>query len=212
MIEELPRRTAGVTPPNPAQVDNAYRRRSVRVLPGQYFDSETGKHYNYFRDYDPSIGRYNESDPLGLKAGINTYSYVKADPLKSRDLFGLRDAPWEPDPPGQRPDFLLPPLGSGPDCPPRRASPGEILGGGMGGLGGLGFVLGGATGLGIGLAEATHFGAIGGLVVADATAGGAIAGGVIGAAVGAVGALGYLGYLHYFPPDISPPPKGCPCP
>ncbi len=51
VIEELPRRTAGVTLLNPAQADDAYRGRSIRLLPGQYFDAETGKHYNYYRDY-----------------------------------------------------------------------------------------------------------------------------------------------------------------
>src|SRR4030095_2024108 len=40
-------------------------------LPGQYFDRETNLHYNYFRDYDPGIGRYAESDPIGLVAGLN---------------------------------------------------------------------------------------------------------------------------------------------
>jgi RHS repeat-associated protein len=29
------------------------------------FDAETGLHYNYFRDYDPAIGRYVEPDPIG---------------------------------------------------------------------------------------------------------------------------------------------------
>ena len=41
-------------------------------FPGQYYDAETGLHYNYFRDYDPSIGRYIESDPIGLDAAAST--------------------------------------------------------------------------------------------------------------------------------------------
>jgi RHS repeat-associated protein len=57
-------------------------------LPGQYFDKETNLHYNYFRDYDPSIGRYGESDPIGLLGGLNTYSYVVASPLRFVDRKG----------------------------------------------------------------------------------------------------------------------------
>jgi RHS repeat-associated protein len=59
-------------------------------LPGQRYDAETALHYNYFRDYDPSLGRYGESDPIGLKGGLNTYAYVGSRPLRVVDPFGLQ--------------------------------------------------------------------------------------------------------------------------
>ncbi len=58
-------------------------------LPGQYFDAETGYHYNAFRDYSPELGRYLQADPIGLNGGMNLYAYCGGDPVNRKDERGL---------------------------------------------------------------------------------------------------------------------------
>lgn len=53
------------------------------------YDRRVTEYYNYFRDYDPAIGRYIQSDPIGLEGGVNTYGYVGSNPLSYTDLLGL---------------------------------------------------------------------------------------------------------------------------
>ena len=90
----------GVTQPN-EDADGNNKKISFNLrFPGQFYDNESGQHYNYFRDYEPQTGRYVESDPIGIFGGINTYEYVKSNPLNFIDTDGLNGhkpgGPWHP--------------------------------------------------------------------------------------------------------------------
>ena len=84
---------ASYTPFGQAMVEVGNVTQNIR-FPGQYFDSETGLHYNYFRYYDAEIGRYVTSDPIGLAGGINTYGYIGGNPGNYVDPTGLEKWDW----------------------------------------------------------------------------------------------------------------------
>ena len=117
-------------------------------FPGQVTDAESGWFYNWNRDYNPSLGRYVQSDSVGLQAGISTFAYVSNNPLVGVDAKGLQmvfptpmgpvyfpfplplptynpsAGPLDPDnpfPSNSTPPIILPPLGGYPpgiDIPP----------------------------------------------------------------------------------------------
>ena len=64
-------------------------------MAGQYYDAESGLFYNWNRYYNPNIGRYISSDPIGQEGGLNLFSYVGQSPIMFKDMNGLEMVPWD---------------------------------------------------------------------------------------------------------------------
>ena len=78
----------GTTPANEDPDEDGYLITLNLRFPGQYYDEETGLHYNWHRYYNPDLGRYITSDPIGLAGGMNTYGYALQNPVSYYDPDG----------------------------------------------------------------------------------------------------------------------------
>ncbi len=152
-------------------------------FPGQIYDAETGLHYNYMRDYNPSLGRYMQPDPFGLSGGINRYVYVGGNPVSLTDVTGLT------------PDWFNPSgVGNNSACVAACTATGAVVGGVVGTIGGgvVGGVVGGAAGGTAGSVVPVAGSIAGGAAGAAAGAAtGATWGGNVGAVVGAAAGYAY---------------------
>ena len=74
--DETTKPTTGATSIAPVRFNLRY--------PGQYFDEETGLHYNYFRSYDPRTGRYTQGDPIELDGGVESVSLCGGESAEFR--------------------------------------------------------------------------------------------------------------------------------
>lgn len=65
-------------------------------FPGQQSTDASGLFCNYQREYDPAVGRYFQSDPIGLMGGLNSFAYGSGDPTGRVDPLGLADEMYVP--------------------------------------------------------------------------------------------------------------------
>ncbi len=79
----------GITTPFGEAISTAAAFAQNLMFPGQYADAETGLSHNWHRTYDPTLGRYLQSDPIGLAGGFNRYAYSENDPILKFDFNGL---------------------------------------------------------------------------------------------------------------------------
>jgi RHS repeat-associated protein len=142
------------------QIENSLR------FAGQYYDAETGLHYNYFRYYDPMQGRYISSDPIGLWGGLNRFGYAKGNPLYNVDYYGLYCLTGEE----------INAIAGGIGGAVSGAISGAIVGGAAAGPIGavIGGIIGAVRGGGVGIGSASIAGEIGGGAAASGMAGGAV--------------------------------------
>ena len=83
----------GITTPFGEAVSTAAAFAQNLMFPGQYQDAESGLSHNWHRTYDPTLGRYLQSDPIGLAGGFNRYAYVGGNPVRWVDPSGLLLSP-----------------------------------------------------------------------------------------------------------------------
>jgi RHS repeat-associated protein len=105
-------------------ISEAGRRAGLRNpirFQGQYFDEETGLHYNRYRYYDPLAGRFISKDPIGLKGGLNLHSYV-SNPTVWVDPLGLASTGPKTSGAGRKPKTGKPNIDNrgAKDCPCRK--------------------------------------------------------------------------------------------
>ncbi len=84
----------GITTPFGLEIETMGALTQNLMFPGQYKDEETGFYHNWHRTYDPTLGRYLQSDPIGLAGGLNRYAYVGGNPVSWVDPDGQTAIPF----------------------------------------------------------------------------------------------------------------------